>query len=186
VQGLCGAVQGCRAFATAGLRQGLPASGAQAPRVCPGPKITSAKRAGRPGGSYRGLVVAGVAARGGRQRGPVAERRQCSRTGCCGGTPGAWIPRAASGSCCETKGAVSEAEASTAAWNHGGGRVLLHWRPSEIPGEARPSLGVNEFGDALGASAKTLRGLVVVGVWWSGVTAAAQSLCAAEQGEAVS
>jgi hypothetical protein len=73
-----------------------------------------------------------------------------------------------------------------AAWNRGGGRFHLRWHPSEIPGEARPSLGVNEFGVALGASAKTLRGLVEVGMWWSGVATAAQSLCAVEQGEVAS
>ena len=40
----------------------------------------------------------------------------------CGGPPGTWIPRAASGSCCENRGAVSEAGGKPVARNRWGMR----------------------------------------------------------------
>ena len=99
--------------------------------------------------------------------------------GRCRASPGVWAARLDSWWTWDGAAGVKEVRRSTAARKRGDGPsspVVASGRNSR---RGVAELGVNGFGDAPGASAKTLRGLVEVGVRRSGVAAAAQSLCAA-------
>ena len=97
-------------------RRGRDAGGGKAPVVwCSGtqgalrPTTSSAKGPERHGGSYRGLVVAGVAAQGRRRRGPAAALGGARGRGRRKASPGFWTSRQDSRRSCGANQGVSGA-----------------------------------------------------------------------------
>jgi hypothetical protein len=127
------------------------------------PTSSSAKGPGKRAGAHRGLVVAGVAAQGGRRRGPAVALGEARGRGRRKASPGFWTSRLDSWMCYDGAMGVRMTGAAPAASKFTGGATHRQRRQGGIPARAGSEVGDGGLSVDPGPEVELLRCLAGTG-----------------------